>query len=157
MSRLSALSFRLGAAVACVADRAALLAGMADGFMGSGCAPLSLPDGCVAFTASLWPEPPAEPREVHFSATWLPSTTLVCLRPLAGYSLDGGLHRDPPWRCDPCPDASMCTETGACRMSPEFGRRFRLERLEYTERSGGWLSPGARRELETLRAEKRGC
>jgi len=74
-------------------DRANLLARMADDFMeNGGSIPLRLPPGCTGFRASLWPEAPAEPHEVHFSATW-PSVTLVCLRSLAGYSLEGGLHR----------------------------------------------------------------
>ena len=73
-------------------DRAELLGRMADYFMESGQLP-PLPPGCTGFTASLWPEKPAEPAEVHFSATW-PGITLVCLRSLAGYSLEGGLHRD---------------------------------------------------------------
>jgi len=75
-------------------DRAALLAQMADKFMESGVWPPGrLPAGCTGMTASLYPEAPQEPREVHFSMTW-PSVTLVCLRSLAGYSLEGGLHRE---------------------------------------------------------------
>jgi hypothetical protein len=75
-------------------DRAEMLARMADDFMGSGGRLPALPPGCNGFSASLWPEAPAEPREVHFSATW-PSVTLVCLRSLDGYSIEGGLHRLP--------------------------------------------------------------
>jgi hypothetical protein len=74
-------------------NRADALARMADNFMeNGGSLPVRMPDGCTGFRASLWPEPPGEPTEVHFSATW-PSVTLVCLRPLEGYSLEGGLHR----------------------------------------------------------------
>lgn len=75
-------------------DRAELLARMADDFMDNGgCIPDRLPRGCTGFSASLWPEPPGKPHEVHFSATW-PSITLVCLRSLDGYSVEGGLHRE---------------------------------------------------------------
>lgn len=74
-----------------VTDRAAQLAAMADYFMSDDGGMPQLPHGCTGFTASLWPEH-GEPREIHFSATW-PSATLVCLRSLDGYSLEGGLHR----------------------------------------------------------------
>lgn len=77
-----------------MADRAELLARVADQFMENGHLPVQLPPGCTGLTASLWPEPPGEPYEVHFSATWT-TITLVCLRSLAGYSLEGGLHREP--------------------------------------------------------------
>ena len=74
-------------------NRADELAKIADEFMANGGRfPCALPAGCTGLRASLWPEAPAEPYEVHFSATW-PSVTLVCLRSLAGYSLEGGLHR----------------------------------------------------------------
>jgi hypothetical protein len=71
-------------------DRAELLARAADDYMAAGALPLRTLPGCTDFRVSLWP--PAGPTEVHFSAAW-PSVTLVCKRSLAGYSLEGGLHR----------------------------------------------------------------
>ncbi len=74
-------------------DRAAVLARVADECMANGgTLPVGLPDGCISVSASLWPEAPHDPVEVHFSMTW-PGVTLVCRRSLAGYSMEGGLHR----------------------------------------------------------------
>jgi hypothetical protein len=70
-----------------MADRADLLAGMADAFMETGCLPWKMPAGCTGFSAAVWPQYPLEPREVHFSASW-PDITLVCLRSLAGYEIE---------------------------------------------------------------------
>lgn len=73
-------------------DRAAILARIADESMhNGGRLPSGLPAGCTDLSASLYPEAPDEPCEVHFSATW-PGITITCSRSLAGYSLDGGLH-----------------------------------------------------------------
>jgi hypothetical protein len=72
-------------------DRAVLLGQWADSFMETGWMPLGLSDGCTDFQVGLWPEAPAEPHEVHFSASW-PDVTLVTTRSLAGYSLEGGLR-----------------------------------------------------------------
>lgn len=74
-----------------VVSRAILLAKMADECMRSGCTASDLPDGCISFRAALWPL--NEPSEVRFAAVW-PGITLVCSRSLAGYSLEGGLHRE---------------------------------------------------------------
>jgi hypothetical protein len=75
-------------------DRAGLLARIADDFMeNGGSIPSRLPPACTGFHASLWPEAPADPYEIRFSAAW-PGIVLVCSRPLAGYSLEGGLHRE---------------------------------------------------------------
>jgi hypothetical protein len=75
-------------------DRAELLALMADSCMENGGRLPPLPPGCTGFRASVWPQYPDQPCEVHFSATW-PDVTLTCKRSLAGYSLLGGLHRVP--------------------------------------------------------------
>lgn len=72
-------------------DRAVLLGHMADEFMNGGGVLPKLPLGCIRFTAAMYPV--AEPREVHFSATWT-DVTLVCKRSLEGWSLEGGLHRE---------------------------------------------------------------
>jgi hypothetical protein len=73
-----------------MAGRAKILAAMADKFMAAGCLPASLPAGCSGFRVQLHPEPPAEPREVHFSAAW-PGITLVCRRPLGGLCRPGAI------------------------------------------------------------------
>jgi hypothetical protein len=73
-------------------DRAALLARIADECMENGG---SLPflenfPGMTGLRAETYPH--EQPREIHFAADW-PGITLVAVRSLAGYSLEGGLHR----------------------------------------------------------------
>lgn len=73
------------------------------------------------------------------------------------YSGGGAGHgevRGEPAHCGTCPAPGVCA--GECRLTPGHLRRYRLERLEYTERNGGLMSPAARRELEELRAETGG-
>jgi hypothetical protein len=52
-----------------------------------------------------------------------------------------------------CPVPAACDDAGVCRMSPEYGRRYRREQLEYTERNRGLMSPVAQAELAVMRAE----
>ena len=77
-------------------DRSAILARIADEFMEKGRLPLmpgypGWPDGCRRLMAETHPH--EDPREIRFVAEW-PGITLIAARSLAGYSLEGGLHRD---------------------------------------------------------------
>ena len=72
-------------------DRAALLARIADECMENGGAlPAGLTGGMTGLRAETYPH--EQPREIHFAADW-PGITLVAIRSLAGYSLEGGLHK----------------------------------------------------------------
>jgi hypothetical protein len=73
-------------------DRAAILAGIADEAMANGGRLPFLWDfpGMTGLRAETYPQ--EHPREIRFAADW-PGITLTCSRSLAGYSLDGGLHR----------------------------------------------------------------
>ena len=72
-------------------DRAARLAWIADEFMAGRDHMLAeLKDGCRCLSVEVWPH--EDPVEVHFTAEW-PGVTLVASRSLAGYSLEGGLHK----------------------------------------------------------------
>lgn len=75
-------------------DRAALLSRIADEAMANGGRlPFAwdFPD-VTGLRAETYPH--EQPREIRFAADW-PGITLVCARSLAGYSLEGGLHRVP--------------------------------------------------------------
>jgi len=73
-------------------DRAALLARIADECMANGGRLPFVRDfpGMTGLRTESYPH--EQPREIHFAAEW-PDVTLVCTRSLAGYSLEGGLHR----------------------------------------------------------------
>lgn len=74
-------------------NRASQLARIADKFMeNGGQMPLpkgeGWPEGCTGIRAEHVPSA----AEIRFSARY-PDTTIVCARSMAGYSLEGGLHR----------------------------------------------------------------
>jgi hypothetical protein len=52
-------------------------------------------------------------------------------------------------------DPSDWRTRAADSLTEDDFRRVRLQRLEYTERNGGFLSPSAREELARLREEAR--
>ena len=73
-------------------DRSALLARIADEYMANGALPLAVP-GVESLMAETHPHD--HPREIRFTATWPDGSRAEEVRLLVGYSLLGGLHREP--------------------------------------------------------------
>lgn len=94
-----------------------LLNGIADTMMENGGAMPPLPEGCLALSVNLWPEPPAEPTEVRFSGLW-EGDAVLCTRSLDGYSVEGGLHRVKKTRRRPGRRRMRLSAWVASRRSP---------------------------------------
>jgi hypothetical protein len=76
------------------ADRAVILACIADGFMDNrGMMPLPETDGWPEGCTGMWAEHVPMRNEVWFTVRY-PDQDIVTSRSLAGYSLEGGLHRE---------------------------------------------------------------